>query len=74
METILIKVVLAILALVLILGAFLLLVYVGFRMGRHTIGQPLPPIIKTKQAAFIEEDPYNKIMTGEDQTVSTVEG
>ncbi|MFH2075574.1 MAG: hypothetical protein ABIJ57_09545 [Pseudomonadota bacterium] len=50
-----------------ILGAFLTILWVGFRMGRQTIDKPLPPIIQPKQGVQIDEDPYFKPMHGSDQ-------
>ena len=62
-------------ALTFILLAFLALVWFGFRMGRQSIDKPLPAIIKPKQVNLVEEDPFWKPMTGEDQpSYPTVEG
>ncbi len=59
--------IIALVALVVILVTFLVILWIGFRMGRHTIGQPLPPITKSGSKTLIEEDPWYKPMTGEDQ-------
>ncbi len=52
-------------------------VWIGFRMGRRTQGQPLPPIIKEttgRTPDLINEDPYFRPMHGCDQpSVPTVE-
>jgi len=36
-------------------------------MGRQSIDKPLEPIIQKKQAARVDEDPWYKPLTGEDQ-------
>ena len=75
MLSILIQIALAILALVLIIAAFTGLVWFGFRMGRQSIDKPLPAVIKSKAVSLVEEDPFWKPMTGEDQpSYPTVEG
>ena len=38
--------------------------HVGFRMGRQSIDKPLAPIIKPKQIATVEEDPWWEPMHG----------
>lgn len=43
------------------------LVWFGFRLGRITTGKPLPPVIGPKVVNMVEEDPFHKPMTGEDQ-------
>lgn len=54
--------------------AFLFLVWVGFRMGRATQGQPTPPILPRKETVTLEEDPYHEPMYGAKQErIPTVE-
>lgn len=58
----------ALTAVLIVLGVFLVLIWAGFRMGRRTVDQPLPPIIKENQAPIMgEEDPWHRSMTGTDQ-------
>ncbi len=59
--------IIAVVGLVVILGAFLTILWVGFRMGRRTVGQPMPPIIKAGTKTLVEEDPWYRPMTGNDQ-------
>ena len=51
----------------LIVVMFLTILWCGFRMGRRTVDHPLPPIVKQKVVNMVEEDPWYKPMTGEDQ-------
>jgi hypothetical protein len=57
-----------IILLVFVAGLTLGCVYVGFRLGRYTAGQPMAPIIPRKdKTAVIEEDPYFEPMHGKPQ-------
>ena len=51
-------------ALAAVMAMFTGLIYIGFRLGRHTVGKPLPPITKQKAHALVEEDPYWEPMNG----------
>lgn len=56
-----------------IVGLFCGLIWFGFRMGRQSIGQPLPPIVKGKATAMVEQDPYFEPMHGRPQPQTTGE-
>lgn len=58
-----------------LLAVFLILIWIGFRMGRMSADKPISPIIQPKVVPMINEDPYHELMTGEQQKrIPTVEG
>jgi hypothetical protein len=66
---------LILLSIVLAVGVFTGLIWFGFRMGRMTVGKPLPPIVKPKPVHLVEEDPYFEPMNGRPQpNIPTMEG
>ena len=62
------------LALTVVLGVFLGLVWFGFRMGRQSIDKPLAPIIKDKAVPLSDEDPYFEAMNGHEQPSTPTAG
>jgi hypothetical protein len=64
-----------IILLVFVAGLTLGCVYVGFRLGRYTAGQPMAPIINHLVEPAIIEDPYDEPMYGKPQKrIPTIPG